>query len=413
MKRGFYAAAALIGGALLATALLKDPGYVTFTAHGRLLAMSLPAFVLLAILAYFVVRLTVRMVQARRLMTRARAERQRERARRQLARGLLEMSAGQWAIAEETLTRSARESESPAVHYLAAARAAELQGESKRRDECLAKALDVAPEHRAAVLITHAEIYLKHNQLKAALATLEQLDASGHQNTRGLVLMARVYRQLGDWQRLSALEPRLRGAGGVSAALIDELVAQVYLDRLKAAGAAANRQELTETWQSLPKSLAKRADIAVVYARAAMSCREDAIAEKCLRELLEAQWDENAVLAYGELEPAEPLDALRAVEKYLPQRPKDAALLLTCARLCLRTELYGKARSYLEASLAIRPRLETFQLLANLLDQLGEHERASKLLNDALVFAVGRKANLPRLRALRRLERRHGQDRRN
>jgi HemY protein len=66
----------------------------------------------------------------------------------------------------------------------------------------------------------------------------------------------------------------------------------------------------------------------------------------------------------------------------------------------------------LEASLGIRPRLETYQILANLLELSGEREAAFKLLNDALAQAVGRKAVLPRLRALRRVERRHGADRR-
>ncbi|MGH8185164.1 MAG: hypothetical protein ACREUC_01265, partial [Steroidobacteraceae bacterium] len=81
-------------------------------------------------------------------------------------------------------------------------------------------------------------------------------------------------------------------------------------------------------------------------------------------------------------------------------------------RLAARAELYGKARTYLETSIAIRPRLEAYQLLASLMDQLGEHERAVKALNDALAFAVGRKTNLPKVRTRRWLERRQQSDRR-
>lgn len=412
MKRSLYAIAALLIGAMLATALLVDPGYIAVAVPGHLLTLSLPAFALLLILAYYVARLLWRNVQARREAARLKAERQRDRARRQLVKGLLELSEGNWSAAEQTLTRSAGDGDAPVAHYLAAARAAELLGETVRRDEWLARALDAAPEHRAAVLITQAEMYLKHNQLKAALATLEQLDASGHQNARGLVLMARIYRQLGDWRQLAALEPRLRAGSTLPTSLADELVAQIYLDRLQAAGRAGDARQLSEVWQDVPKSLAKRADVITVYARAAMACREHAQAEKALRELLDELWDENAVGAYGELELAEPLQTLQTAEKWLAKRPKDAPLLTTCARLSLRNELYGKARSYLEASLAIRPKLETYQLLANLLEQLSEREDATKVLNDALVFAVGRKPNLPRVRALRTFERRRGQDRR-
>jgi HemY protein len=89
----------------------------------------------------------------------------------------------------------------------------------------------------------------------------------------------------------------------------------------------------------------------------------------------------------------------------------DANLLLTCARLAIRAELYGKARSYLETSLNSRPRLETYQILASLAEQLGERDRAYDTLNKALVYAVGRKAILPKVRA-RRFERRQSNDRR-
>ena len=251
--------------------------------------------------------------------------------------------------------------------------------------------------------ITQAEMLLRHNQLAAALTTLEQLDASGHQNARGLNLLARIYRQQGDWQKLKLLEPRLRSTSGITTANVDEIVAQIHLDMLKAAGTSRQRGELEQAWHEVTKSLARRPDVVVAYARAAMACDAAEPAEKALRELLNEQWDEAALLAYGELEVAEPLSQLQTVEKWLNNHPQDALLLLTCARCCIRNELFGKARSYLEASIGMRPRLETYQMLAKLLEASGERELAFKILNDAMVQAVGRKASMPRLRALRRL----------
>ena len=363
------------------------------------------------LLIYAVLRLGIRLLRSRRRSTEERTLRQRERGQQQLAKGLTELSAGEWLAAEQTLTRSALGATHPLLHYLAAARAAELQGAVQRRDEWLTKALDVAPEQRAAVHVTQAEMLLRHNQLAAALTTLEQLDASGHQNSRGLSLLARIYRQHGNWQQLKLLEPRLRSAPGVPAAAVDEIVAQVHLDMLKAAGTAGNQAQLEQAWREVTRTLARRADVLVAYARAAMACQAPKLAEKALREFLDQQWDEAAVLTYGELaqcEPGldEPLALLQTVEKWLTSRPQDPALLLTCARCCIRNELYGKARSYLEASLGQRPRLETYQILAKLLEASGEREQSFRLLNEALVQAVGRKALLPKLRALRSVERR-------
>ena len=413
MKGGLYIAAALIGGALLAHFLLADPGYVALRFAGYLIELSAVTFVLGLVGAYFLIRLLVKALNARRLWREGQIQRRQDRARRSLARGLVEMSAGEWAASEDTLTRTVRDSEYPAAHYLVAARAAELQGATQRRDEWLTKALDVAGDQRVAAVIMQAEMHLKHKQLQAALTTLDQLEASGEQNSRGLLLLARIYRQLGDWQRLRALEPRLRSARDIDKSVADEAVAQIYLDRLKAAGTANNVDELRAAWKEVPKSLVQRPEIVVAYARAAMACEDDDAAEAELRRLLDKQWDEAAVLAFGDLDPEEPLITLERAEQWLPARSEDAALLLSCARLSLRAELYGKARSYLETSLAIRPRLDAYHLLAVLMEQRGERERALKALNDALIHALGRKPTLPKIRARRWLERRQNERRRN
>lgn len=408
MKNGLYMAAALLGGALLAHLLLTDAGYVALRFAGYLIEMSAVTFALLLLAAYFLVRVLLRILNARRLWRQSQTQRRNDRARRSLSRGLLEMAEGQWQASEETLTRSAHDAEVPAAHYLVAARAAELQGATQRRDEWLAKAIEVSGDRRAPALILQAEMHLKHKQFDAALTTLDQLEAGGEQTPRGLLLLARIFRQTGAWEKLQALEPKLRSTPGIAKSVADEAVAQVHFDRLKAVGAAADAKQLATAWKELPKSLAQRPEVVVAYARAAMACDEYESAEVELRRLLEKQWEESAVLAYGELDWDEPLVLLDRAEQWLPDRQEDAALLLTCARLSLRAELYGKAQSYLETSLAIRPRLETFHLLANLMEQLGERDRAIRVLSNALIHAMGRQPALPKIRPLRRLDRRHG-----
>jgi HemY protein len=412
MRGGLYIAAAAILGALLANLLLNDPGYVALRFAGRLVEMSAVTFLLLLVAAYFAVRLIARAISARQLWRRNQEQRRLERARRSLGQGLLELSEGEYDAAEKTLTRYARDADNPVAHYLVAARAADLQGATQRRDELLARALENSTERRAPVLIMQAEIHLKHKQLASALATLEQLEASGESNARGLLLLSRVHRQTGQWQRLLEIEPRLRSTRGIPPAVADETVGQIYLDRLKAAGAAADPEQLASAWKDIPKSVARRPDIVVAYARAAMACDDHESAEAVLRESIERSWDESTVLTYGELETDDPFKTLERAESWLPEHPEDSALLLTCAGLAARAELYGKARTYLETSIAIKPRLEAFQFLASLMEQLGERERAVKALNDALAFAVGRKAKVPKIHTKRWLDRRQGDRRR-
>jgi HemY protein len=59
-------------------------------------------------------------------------------------------------------------------------------------------------------------------------------------------------------------------------------------------------------------------------------------------------------------------------------------LLLTLARLCLQAKLWGKARSYLEESIAILPKVAAYQELGLLLEQLGEPDKALECFRTGL-----------------------------
>ena len=98
-----------------------------------------------------------------------------------------------------------------------------------------------------------------------------------------------------------------------------------------------------------------------------------------------------ALAAAGECgqagEPAgDVLGRIAQAEKWLQRMPRDGALLLTLGRLCRQQQLWGKARSYVEAALAIAPSRVAHVELAQLLDQLEEsalavrHYRAAALL---------------------------------
>jgi HemY protein len=131
---------------------------------------------------------------------------------------------------------------------------------------------------------------------------------------------------------------------------------------------------------------------------------------KAIVARLKKDWNDVDVRAFADID-AEPLVLLKQAEKWLVDHSQDIALLTTCARLCITAELYGKARSYLETCLAVQPRLETFLLLAHLLEHVDERERAYKLLKTAVTQATGRKVSLPKIRSPR-LERRRTTDRR-
>jgi HemY protein len=401
MKGAAIAALVLVAGALLAHLLLTDPGYVAIRLGRTLFETTLPVFVLLLAGAHLLAIAASRAFASRRRIAQLRAERRRRKARDDTQRGLLDLAAGQWKSAEELLSRAAPEADSAAANYLIAARAADLLDAVDRRDAWLARAQDEAPEARVAALITLAEMQMRRGQDEAALQTLEQLDASGDLNSRGLELMARLCQKLGRNERLAELGPRLLGARELPADQVNELLAHVRLAEIRAAGERANQSALEKAWSELPRAVRKLPQSIVTYARAAMACHDHPSAERALRELIEETGDTAAIRLYGDLALPDPLVPLERAEHWLRQRPEHADLLATCARLSLRAELFGKARSYLEASLARRPTAENSLVLAELLEDLGEHEAATTWLRRAAQQAVGRRSSLPRVRLRR------------
>jgi len=88
---------------------------------------------------------------------------------------------------------------------------------------------------------------------------------------------------------------------------------------------------------------------------------------------------------------------LKQAESWLTSRPEDPVLLLAAGRACIRNELWGKARSYLESSIAIRPTPEAYHELGNLMLQLDERDAATSAFAKGLTLSNRGVPDLPRL----------------
>ena len=124
------------------------------------------------------------------------------------------------------------------------------------------------------------------------------------------------------------------------------------------------------------------------YYEALMRVGQHDKAEKDLSAALKAEWRAPLVRLYGRVEGPDATRQLKRAESWLAKRGEDADLLLAAARLCLRNELWGKARSYLETVIALRPSAEAYQEYGRLLTQLGETDAAADAYRDGLGMAA-------------------------
>jgi HemY protein len=108
-----------------------------------------------------------------------------------------------------------------------------------------------------------------------------------------------------------------------------------------------------------------------------------------------AEWDESCVRLLDEYARAQSFparDQLQRVERWLADSPRDdaarAVLLRTAGLLCLREQLWGKSKSYLNDSLQIDKHPATLVALARLAESVGDEPEAAQHYREAaLVYA--------------------------
>ena len=375
MKIGFIVVLALVAAAFVAHFLLQDPGYVVITFRNYVIEMSVPVLLVGVLLILFLAWLVAKILRAPRRLGEAAGRYRSGRAGARLTRGVIEIAEGNFARGEKLLARTASSSDAPLLNYLHAAQAAHLLGRTDRRDDWLRQAYEKAPEAASAVLLTQAELQLDQQQYEQALATLKMLEEKTPNHSHALNLLGRVYYLLEDWDQLAALLPRLRKHGRLDAALLEKWSVRVCREALDR---AADEDALASAWHDVPKNLKQEIALLEAWYAGLIRTGQHDKAEKAIASELKREWRTPLVRLFGLLESSDPGKQLSRAEAWLKSHPDDVELLLAAARLCLRNELWGKARSYLETVISIRPTPEAYQEYGRLLARMGEEEAAAE-----------------------------------
>jgi len=391
------AIAAAIG---IATFAIEDPGYVLIARTPYSIETSLTFFIgaLIAIVLAVtgLIRFTWYLLHTPGSFIRWRTLRLEGKARRQQARGLLELVQGEWASAQSHLLDHLHYSDTPYISYLAAAVAASRMGMLEQRDAYLARAHETAPGKGIAVGLVQARLQHDSGQHEQALATLQQLHEQDPRNTAVLRLMIMNYRRMGDWAALERLLPDARKRGLFSDEEMQQLERGVYGALL--ANATGDTAETVErTWSgTVPRRLQHDTGLLASYARALMRSGAADRAEHLLRTEINKHGAEPQLASlYGQVEAADAAAQLKTVEKWLKQNPESPELLVSAARISMRNQIWGRARTLLENALAMRATAETHLLLGELLDRFGEQEAAHDQYRLGLNATLGEPEDAP------------------
>ena len=346
------------------------------------------ALLVLVVALYYAVRFLRGLLRLPDTLHNRSVNRRHVKARKFLNQGLIDLAEGRFAQGEQQLMRQVNASDSPLVHYLGAARAAQLQGKHDERDNYLKAAHEASPDAELAIGVTQAELQLAAGQNEQALATLSHLHGVAPRHDHVTRLLARAYRETGDWSSLVGILPDLRRRKLLDDTRLRKLEIAGYLGVLEQA--EGDEQAFKETWGKLPKALQN--DPQVLYFHLDRLARHrwtGANAEQLLVKTLESRWDNSLIEVYGRYEAPDPNTQLTRVEAWLDDFGHNENLLLALGRIAMRARLWGKAQGYLEASIGARPMPAACLALAELLEQhLQQPDQAARYYQQGLRLSL-------------------------
>lgn len=371
----------------------RDPGYALFAYGDWTVEMPLwlsLLFMIATVVSLLVVFWFIHMTLSSSRKVRAWWKNHQEHsARTQMQRGLLDLAEGRWQNAERFLTQSAEHSDMPLLNYLFAARAAEELGALKRRNQYLELAQEATTGSKTAVRLTKAEFQLKHHEYQQSSDNLEALHDESPKHPEVLRLLSKLYEKTNNWNALYNLLPSLKKNDVFSKETLHAVEKRLYLGLIPLR-AEEGTKALLRFWKSLPNTFKVDPNLALECAEQLAKQGEHDEAETLLRQIISKRWHSDIIRLYGSLLPKNAKAQLAFIESFLPEQASDPLLLLSAGRICLRNQLWGRARDYLEKSLALQPHPDTYAELGELMDQLAQSEKRNECFKKGLLLATKR-----------------------
>ncbi|MCX4192563.1 heme biosynthesis HemY N-terminal domain-containing protein [Methylophaga sp. OBS1] len=388
MKILLVVALALAFGAAVIWAADFEPGFVLLQYGSWSLETSLvvfsAVFILLLVAGYLLLRSLVLVKQSPGKLANWKETQRHKRANRALTRGLITLEEGRWSEAERILIRHASNSETPLLHYLAGARAAQKQNAADRRDTYLRLAHETTEGADIAVGVVQAELQISAGQKEQALATLQHLREMAPKHPYVLQLLQSLYQDMDQWQDVQSVLPDLRKRHVLENNEVQALSLDAAVGQMEAALEREEWRKMESVWEKSPVRQRQSEALLEPYVEGLIRQGEVEQAINLIEQYLRKAWSDALVYQYGRLQQGDLLKRLALAEKWLKHHRDNPWLLLTLGRLAKANSLWTKAEEYLRQSLTHGPRGETYQVLAEVLTEQGKPQAAAETYKTGL-----------------------------
>jgi len=390
MRALFWFLLLAIAAVVAALAAKLNNGYALIVAAPYRIELSLNLFLLVIVAGFAALYLALRMiVHTARLPAEVRQWRRRQREARSRAKqdaATVALLEGRYVRAQQQASEALAFPGAPGLAALIGARAAIDVRQYASAEELLARPEAQARSLAVSRLTLSAESALEQGQPQEALSILSSLKREAGLHTAALRLELRATQAARRFGDIPPLVDQLVERGVFDAAQGGEVKLAAQREQLRAL--ATDAVGLRETWSRLPESTRIEPRIARAAARSFLQLGADREAAEIVVRSLEREWDSELVELYGECRLGDATRQLEQAERWLASHNRDATLLQVLGALCERAQLWGKAQTYFEASLALDNRWRTHLTLGEMLGRLGRGDEANAHFVAALRLAT-------------------------
>jgi HemY protein len=379
-----------VAAVVVALAIKLNAGYVLLVASPYRIELSLNLLLVLLVGGffglYFIIRIIARTIQVPRNVRIWRRQQKLDRARAKQDGAVVALLEGRYGKARQQAQEALAIPGSSGLSAIVAARAA-LDVRDFEDVEALLNRPDAQVSSLAVPrLMLSAESALEQGDPQESLRVLNKLRREAGMHTAAMRLELRALQAARRWTDIPPLLDQLVRRKVFDAAQAEHVRVSAQSEQLELL--AHDATGLRDYWSRLADTVKAHPKIARAAARSFMQLGGEREAADILAQSLEQEWDSDLVELYGECQLGDATRQLEQAERWLVSHNQDAVLLRVLGTLCQRQQLWGKAQTYLEASLGLDNTWRAHLALGEMLGRLGRDAEANAHFVAALKLAT-------------------------
>jgi HemY protein len=250
-------------------------------------------------------------------------------------------------------------------------------------------------------------MWTEQRENDSALDAIDRLQGAGARHIHATRIALNANLQSGRWEEALKAVRLLEKRDALHPVLARKLKHAIYRELMQAQ--SHDPAALEAMWRRLPEADRQTPEIALEGARMLNLAARGQLAAEVIEAALAgspATWDDVAERLLDEYARAQSFPArhqLERAEAWLAQAPARApiraALLRMAGLICLREQLWGKSKGYLQDSLSEARHPATFLALARLAEAVGDEAEAAQQYREAALGFANLPAPVPEITA--------------